>query len=148
MPETVPVCRQCHKTCLNNNQNGKSHSHNRTDHNKNVNSTCQQQYNDNSVYDSCIADQTDNDDDWRPLMLMGLSAINPAASLVKLDPFAAPVPKISVVPPTPDNLSTKTSYNESEFRQNNCNCQHNVKPQVFANLSRRPEINFDRTIRR
>lgn len=96
------------------------------DHNKNVNSSCQENNNCNRTN----ADQNENDDDWRPLMLMGLSAINPVASLVKLDPFAAPVPKISVVPPTPDNLSLKNSSNESDFKQHNCNCQNNNKPQV------------------
>lgn len=88
----------------------------------------------------------DYDDDWRPLMLMGLSAINPAVSLVKLDPFAAPVPKISIVPPTPDNLSIKNTTNDnnnyknnnnqSNNNNNNCNCSSTTnvtkvtKPQV------------------
>lgn len=48
-------------------------------------------------------------------MLMGLSAINPTTSLIQMDPFApknAPkkkdVPKISVLPPTPDTLPRST----------------------------------------
>lgn len=98
---------------------------------KNINSMCQQNNNNNP--NNCNMEQNENDD-WRPLMLMGLSAINPAASLVKLDPFSAPVPKISVVPPTPDNLSVKNSSIETDTKQintHNCNCQiTNIKPQV------------------
>lgn len=48
---------------------------------------------------------TDEDEDWS-LMLIGLAQINPAASLVKLDPFEV-VPTISVVPPTPEGASSR-----------------------------------------
>lgn len=44
-------------------------------------------------------------------MLMGLAAINPTATFVKLDPFAPKiVPKIAVVPPTPDQTSVTNSF--------------------------------------
>nr|XP_032516003.1 uncharacterized protein LOC116769083 isoform X6 [Danaus plexippus plexippus] len=73
---------------------------------------------------------SDEDSELGPLMLMGLSAINPAAHLMRVEPFKkspsivtkktssrpeslgsikseSPVPNISVVPPTPDYNSTK-----------------------------------------
>lgn len=61
-------------------------------------------------------------------MLMGLAAINPTTSLVKVDPFAPKVvPKIAVVPPTPDqgsmnkSITTRFSYSNevtsSPFRR-------------------------------
>lgn len=44
-------------------------------------------------------------------MLMGLAAINPTTSFVKLDPFAPKiVPKIAVVPPTPDQTSVNNTF--------------------------------------
>lgn len=48
-------------------------------------------------------------------MLLGLAAINPTTSLVKVDPFAPKaVPKIAVVPPTPDqgskSITSRYSY--------------------------------------
>lgn len=48
-------------------------------------------------------------------MLMGLAAINPTTSLVKVDPFAPKaVPQIAVVPPTPDQgskcITSRCSY--------------------------------------
>lgn len=72
---------------------------------------------------------SDEDLDLGPLMLMGLSAINPAAHLMRVEPFKrssmtnlnnmssrpgsfgsvkseSPVPNIAVVPPTPDFNST------------------------------------------
>lgn len=45
------------------------------------------------------------DVDWS-LMLIGLAQINPAASLVTLDPFEV-VPTISVVPPTPEGSNNR-----------------------------------------
>lgn len=136
VPETVSVCRQCHKTCLSNNsnnQNGKTNNSGSSNNlDMNINSMCQQNNNNinnnNNPSNNNVMEQNVNED-WRPLMLMGLSAINPAASLVKLDPFSAPVPKISVVPPTPDNLSVKNTSIETNLMQNNCNCQI-TKPQV------------------
>lgn len=47
----------------------------------------------------------EEDEDWS-LMLIGLAQINPAASLVNLDPFEV-VPTISVVPPTPEGASNR-----------------------------------------
>ncbi|XP_075989177.1 protostome-specific GEF isoform X4 [Anticarsia gemmatalis] len=74
-------------------------------------------------------DGSDEDLELGPLMLMGLSAINPAAHLMRVEPFKrgsaaslnnpcsrpgslgsakseSPVPNIAVVPPTPDYNST------------------------------------------
>ncbi|XP_041974629.1 uncharacterized protein LOC121729951 isoform X2 [Aricia agestis] len=74
---------------------------------------------------------SDEDSELGPLMLMGLSAINPAAHLMRVEPFKrkavtsttasprpgslasikseSPVPNIAVVPPTPDyNSKNKT----------------------------------------
>lgn len=55
--------------------------------------------------DDCLCDRVDDissqeADDWS-LMLISLAQINPATSLVNIDPFEA-VPTISVVPPTPE----------------------------------------------
>lgn len=61
-------------------------------------------------------------------MLMGLNAAVPATSFVKLDPFSAPLPQISVVPPTPDS-SVKITTNQNSLPNEGCNCQ-NMKPQV------------------
>ncbi|KAI5634987.1 pao retrotransposon peptidase domain-containing protein [Phthorimaea operculella] len=75
-------------------------------------------------------DTSDDDLELGPLMLMGLSAINPAAHLMRVEPFnrtpssnfnnvnsrpsslgsvksESPVPNIAVVPPTPDFNSTQ-----------------------------------------
>ncbi|XP_055595620.1 uncharacterized protein LOC129746143 isoform X2 [Uranotaenia lowii] len=52
-------------------------------------------------------DDNSNIEDWS-LMLIGLAQINPAASLVRLDPFEA-VPTIAVVPPTPDALNNSAA---------------------------------------
>lgn len=44
-------------------------------------------------------------------MLMGLAAINPTTSFVKLDPFAPKiVPKIAVVPPTPEQTTVNNIF--------------------------------------
>uniref|UniRef100_A0A182WAV6 DH domain-containing protein n=1 Tax=Anopheles minimus TaxID=112268 RepID=A0A182WAV6_9DIPT len=45
----------------------------------------------------------DDDMEWSLMGLIGLAQINPAASLVHMDPFEA-LPTIAVVPPTPDAL--------------------------------------------
>lgn len=55
----------------------------------------------------CDSNDNNNIEDWS-LMLIGLAQINPAASLVHLDPFEA-VPTISVVPPTPDALNSNNN---------------------------------------
>lgn len=58
----------------------------------------------NTIKETKISNDDDETDDWCSL-LIGLSQFHPAANLVKMDPFEA-VPKIAVVPPTPDgNLS-------------------------------------------
>ncbi|XP_045489999.1 uncharacterized protein LOC111000695 isoform X1 [Pieris rapae] len=73
---------------------------------------------------------SDEDTELGPLMLMGLSAINPAAHLMRVEPFKhsitnisnansrpssigsvkseSPIPNIAVVPPTPDYNTNKT----------------------------------------
>lgn len=77
---------------------------------------------------------SDDDLELGPLMLMGLSAINPAAHLMRVEPFKrssvtstalsrpgslgsvkseSPVPNIAVVPPTPDYNTNKTVSNEN-----------------------------------
>uniref|UniRef100_A0A182K2Z4 Uncharacterized protein n=1 Tax=Anopheles christyi TaxID=43041 RepID=A0A182K2Z4_9DIPT len=51
----------------------------------------------------------ENDDTaWSLMGLIGLAQINPAASLVHLDPFEA-LPTIAVMPPTPDALGNAAS---------------------------------------
>lgn len=55
----------------------------------------------------CDSNDNNNIEDWS-LMLIGLAQINPAASLVHMDPFEA-VPTISVVPPTPDALNSNNN---------------------------------------
>lgn len=63
-------------------------------------------------------------------MLIGLNAAVPARSLVKLDPFATPLPEISVVPPTPDSVVKVASSNQDEFANDHtCKCWK-TKPQV------------------
>lgn len=119
IPEQLKVCRQCQKTCLINRNfnNPKCKIQNSVDYNKNLNNE---------------KNERDEDEDgWQSFMLMGLSAINinPAAHLVKIDPFAAPVPKISVVPPTPEMSNRETKDSEFEFKDSNCNCS-SWKPEV------------------
>lgn len=118
VPETVPVCRQCHKNCLstvNNCVKTQPILSNITKENDNKDAN----------------DNKNEEDDWRPLLLMGLSAINPAASLVKLDPFSAPIPQINVAPPTPEN-STKTACT-TELRSNKSGCCcRSSRPEVSA----------------
>ncbi|CAG9861476.1 unnamed protein product [Phyllotreta striolata] len=103
MPETVSVCRKCHKTCLSNNGtiNGSS---------RNLNG-CSTKLN---------KDKNDNEeDDWQAFMLVA----NPATKLVQIDPFSVPsLPKISVVPATPDSSISKTNSDtkiESAHLHNN-----------------------------
>lgn len=62
-------------------------------------------------------------------MLIGLNAAVPVRSFVKLDPFSAPVPEISVVPPTPDS-SVKVYTNQDDLANDHtCKCWK-PKPQV------------------
>lgn len=121
--ETLPVCKQCHKTCLTNidvkNDNVRKLNNNSETREVNYN----------------IANMaSEQQDDWQPLMLMGLNAASPAAALVRLDPFCTPLPQISVVPPTPES-SVKNSRNpDNTPKEQMCNCQR-TRPQVsFGNL--------------
>jgi hypothetical protein len=50
----------------------------------------------------------DDIEDWSH-MLIDLAQISPAAKLVHIDPFDA-VPKISVVPPTPEGITSSMKY--------------------------------------
>ncbi|XP_064212402.1 uncharacterized protein PsGEF isoform X3 [Tribolium castaneum] len=113
VPETVPVCRQCHKNCLPsvNNSVKSARSNNNTENPK--------------------KDENDNkdEDDWRPLLLMGLSAINPAASLVKLDPFSTPIPQINVAPPTPESSTKTGSTSDQKQKDGSCSCR-NSRPEL------------------
>ncbi|KAH0816326.1 hypothetical protein GEV33_006465 [Tenebrio molitor] len=120
VPETVPVCRQCHKNCLppvNNSVKSATKSNNHTEDVTETN--CTKDENDNK----------DDNDDWRPLLLMGLSALNPAASLVKLDPFSTPIPQINVAPPTPESSTKTTSTPDQKIKDSSCNCRSN-KPEI------------------
>lgn len=65
LPESIPVCRQCHNSCL----TGSSRIGN-----------------DNSNISLNTVNKTD-DEEWGSLFLMGLTAINPAASILHVDPF-------------------------------------------------------------
>lgn len=111
VPETVPVCKQCHKNCIT--SNGNVH-------------TFVESLTNGTNYKRNDRQQSLEEDDWQPLLLLGLCA-NPAASLVKLDPFIPQVPKISVEAATPES-STKTAY--SSFKsKDDCQCQ-NLKKEV------------------
>ncbi|XP_035907050.1 uncharacterized protein LOC118509900 isoform X2 [Anopheles stephensi] len=54
----------------------------------------------------------DDDSEWSLMGLIGLAQINPAESLVHLDPFEA-LPTIAVVPPTPDALGNAAYTRQS-----------------------------------
>uniref|UniRef100_A0A4Y0BPH3 Uncharacterized protein n=2 Tax=Anopheles funestus TaxID=62324 RepID=A0A4Y0BPH3_ANOFN len=54
----------------------------------------------------------DDDTEWSLMGLIGLAQINPAASLVHMDPFEA-LPTIAVVPPTPDALGNSAYIRQS-----------------------------------
>lgn len=112
VPEKVQVCKQCHKNCLNSSSNG------------------------NISFKDCIEDQNDGfNDDWQPLILLGLHATNPAASLVKLDPFTVPpVPKISVLPATPEN-SIKNNRNRETDNCNECQKPNEVYLTLFNHFT-------------
>lgn len=121
VPETVPVCRQCHKNCFNLTNGDLSNKDDHVvvnNHLKHNNNTSQKQ----------IGKNDNKDNDWQPLVLMGLSALNPAARLVKLDPFSASVPQISIAPPTPEN-SARNQKSNTDFQNNDhsCNCNHSAE---------------------
>lgn len=70
------------------------------------------------------------DDAWQPLMLMGLNAATPAASLVRIDPFSKPLPQISVVPATPESsVKTSSTPEQTGTKEPTCNCSK-FKPKV------------------
>lgn len=84
--QTVPVCRQCHKTCLANSPQSPPD----------------------------LDDDTDCDDNWGPLMLMGMSALSATVGLgpaIVADPFSpTEVPMISILPPTPDTIPHSSNF--------------------------------------
>lgn len=69
-----------------------------------------------------------NDDDaWQPLMLMGLNAATPAASLVRIDPFSKPLPQISVVPATPESsVKTSSTPEQTGAKEATCSCPKSI----------------------
>lgn len=118
-PEKVSMCRQCHKTCLGN-QNCSS-GHNNT----------------NFIHDRDSENNVKNnekEDNWRSFVMMGFSVMNPVAHMVGLDPFAAPPPVISVVPPTPEmshRCSNRSDFNydtENQVDDIMCNNDTTVTP--------------------
>ncbi|GJQ85862.1 hypothetical protein Trydic_g15320 [Trypoxylus dichotomus] len=136
VPETLTVCKQCHRTCLTN-QNGASiyASNNNSERTitPNNNPDSNNVNNDNKISTTYHANNVRSEEDWRPLVLMGLNAANPTTTLVKMDPFSAPVPRISIMPPTPD--CTRKVNNSEEYLNNstNCNCQETANDNGFAN---------------
>lgn len=118
VPETVPVCKQCHKNCITSNGNVQNFVDSLT------NGTSEKK---NDRQESL------EEDDWQPLLLLGLCA-NPAATLVKLDPFIPQVPKISVEAATPES-STKTAYSSFKSKED-CQCQRKkIEVKLFAKHS-------------
>lgn len=130
VPETLTVCKQCHRTCLTN-QNGASIFAS----NNNSERTFTSNNNPNSNLNKTTRNHSEhvlNEDDWRPLVLMGLNAVNPAVSLLKFDPFSAPLPKISVLPPTPDCARKSDYHNEETANNINCNCKGVISVSNFV----------------
>lgn len=76
----------------------------------------------NTIKETKISNDNDDDtDDWCSL-LIGLSQFHPAANLVKVDPFEA-VPKIAIVPPTPEgNLSKSGTMLWDNLNRVDSNC--------------------------
>ncbi|CAG9772991.1 unnamed protein product [Ceutorhynchus assimilis] len=96
VPETVPVCRQCHKNCLSNVlANSNKHEHHQD---------CSVNQTNNNPISSTGSTETNNikedDNDWQTFLLLGVCA-NPVANLIKYDPFKAPQ--------TPENQDKSTS---------------------------------------
>ena len=114
----MSMCRQCHKTCLNN-QNGASYHFS-----NNSNST-------NNMTNSINSDRKETNDRWQILQLASMKSPNSSETLLKLDPFFTPVPQISVVPPTPDILRRNPS---SEGIDMNCNCSSNTKVNINTKI--------------
>ncbi|XP_033610256.1 uncharacterized protein LOC111871707 isoform X3 [Cryptotermes secundus] len=96
LEKRVSVCRQCHKTCLSNS------------------SLMQQQVTaDNNNGLGLDEDDDECNDNWGPLILMGISALNASVGLTKssADPFSpTEVPLISVLPPTPDTTPRNSDF--------------------------------------
>ncbi|VEN63141.1 unnamed protein product [Callosobruchus maculatus] len=113
-PETVPVCRQCHKNCLSNNGSIKNYN----DCNSNKTSP--------KLENSGSCRKATNDKDWQPLIHLGITT----SSYVSIDPFSIPlIPKIAVLPATPEN-STRTASSENDRDESNqcqnVNCNQNT----------------------
>ncbi|CAH0553429.1 unnamed protein product [Brassicogethes aeneus] len=123
LPETVQFCRQCHKTCLTNGSVKNSEHH------------VQDVHHQKSAED-------DDADDWQPLLLLGLCPA--AASFCKVDPFSAPVPRISVLPATPES-SVNTTSSDRLREEQQCKCQtQTTKPQINGiDLSNEVDISPD-----
>lgn len=81
------------------NQNAPSHASCRC--------VCDKKNNQNTIKETRISNDDDDDANDLCSLLIGLSHFHPAANLVNLDPFNV-VPKISVAPPTPDANLTKS----------------------------------------
>ncbi|XP_050293542.1 uncharacterized protein LOC126734076 [Anthonomus grandis grandis] len=119
VPETVPVCRQCHKNCLSNvlaNSKLNHHTHKDCSSNNHINS---------QTIPSITPTKSNENENWQQFVLLGLCT-NPVSSLVKYDPFTKTeltAPSISVAPPTPEN-SVKSGQNSlhNEVSQNKEDC--------------------------
>lgn len=81
------------------------------DHNMNAaascNCVCDNKSSRNTIKETRIGNYDDDGSDDLCSLLIGLSQFHPAANLVNLDPFNS-VPKIAIVPPTPDTNLTKS----------------------------------------
>ncbi|KAJ8954990.1 hypothetical protein NQ318_000422 [Aromia moschata] len=136
MPETVSVCRQCHKNCLSSSATVNGSTKNFSDSNSNMGSTVAV----NAKANNSVEDKKDVDEnDWQPLLLLGLMA-NPASNLINMDPFSPnPVPRISVVPATPES-SIKTSSTETRNKENPCQCQNQIQERNRNSSTEKPDL--------
>ncbi|XP_056640815.1 uncharacterized protein LOC130447811 [Diorhabda sublineata] len=108
VPETVSLCRKCHKTCLS--TNGNRNNSNGCDGNENTTS----RLDNNPTRDS----NHNNENNWQSFMLIGLLA-NKATNSVKTDPFTcSKVPNISVIPATPESSISTSKHSENSSCQN------------------------------
>ncbi|CAG9817963.1 unnamed protein product [Phaedon cochleariae] len=116
VPETVPVCRQCHKNCLS--SNGTVNSVQNFD-------DCNSNRASDTRLDNMDKDKNQNkDDSWQTFFLLGMMS-NPAATLVNMDPFSMPaVPQISIVSATPENSITRSACSDDKIEENSCQCQY------------------------
>ncbi|KAL3278200.1 hypothetical protein HHI36_013539 [Cryptolaemus montrouzieri] len=107
LPESLPVCRQCHKNCLNS-VNGRNSNENSNTSLKTVN-------------------EANDDDGWGSLFLMGLTAVNPAASLVHVDPFV------------PNSQSSKCSCTKVDTKPEHCNEKCVKQEQLIQSYESTPD---------